>query len=87
MPVTRRVATLLLTTMWMRERDALDITMRRISGGFHPPSVMADARHQLTSISSIVKALDTMVEKPMDEVVAQDYWDLKKRVSVIAKKS
>lgn len=77
MSITRRCALNLLANMFMSERDALNNTMLRIAGGFHPPSVLADARHQLHNITTIVKQLEECATKPKDEVIARDYWEMR----------
>lgn len=82
MGISRRVATNLLATMWMGERDALNNTMMKIAGGFHPPTVLADARYQLHNISQIVQYADRIAIKPKDDIVALDYWDLKSKLQL-----
>ena len=82
MGLTRRIATNLLTTSWLMERDALNNTMMKIGGGFHPPTVMADARQHLSNITKIVNHLESIVQKPKDEIVANDYWDLVKKAEL-----
>ena len=78
MAITRRCAMNLLANMFMSEREALNNTALRISSGFHPPSVLADARCQLHNITAIVHQLEECATKPKDEVIALDYWELKK---------
>ena len=82
MGLTRRIATNLLTTSWLMERDALNNTMMKIGGGFHPPTVMADARQHLSNITKIVNHLEVITKKPKDEIVALDYWDLVKKAEL-----
>ena len=68
--------------MWMSERDALNNTMMKISGGFHPPSVLADMRHQLSTITTIINYCETIAVKPKNEVIALDYWDFKEKMKL-----
>lgn len=82
MGLTRRIATNLLTTSWMMERDALNNTMMKIGGGFHPPTVLADARQHLSNITKIVNHLEVIAKKPKDEIVAVDYWDLQRKAEL-----
>lgn len=82
MGITRRCALNLLANMFMIERDALNNTMLKISGGFHPPTVLADARHQLHNITTIVHHLEECATKPKEEVIAGDYWELKKKMGL-----
>lgn len=82
MPIARKVATNLLATMWMMERDALNNTMLKIAGGFHPPSVMADMRHQLSTITSILNYCETIVPKPKDEIIAKDYGEMMEKIKL-----
>ena len=80
MSITRRCALNLLSNMFMSERDALNNTALRITGGFAPPSVLADARCQLHNITTIVHKLEECATKPKDEVIAVDYWDFKRKL-------
>ena len=82
MGITRKVATNLLATMFMNERDALNNTMMRIASGFHPPSVLADARHQLQNINNIVQYVEEIVEKDKDTIIAQDFRELKGKMKL-----
>lgn len=82
MGLTRRIATNLLTTSWLIERDALNNTMMKIGGGFHPPTVLSDARQHLSNITKIVNHLENIVQKPKDEIVALDYWDLQRKAEL-----
>lgn len=80
--ITRRCALNLLANMFMSERDALNNTMLRISGGFHPPSVLSDARHQLHNITTIVRHLEECAVKSKDEVIAKDYWEMREMMKL-----
>jgi hypothetical protein len=79
MGIPRRLATYILTTRWLIERDALNNTMMKIGGGFHPPSVLADARQQLHNITKIVEQLEVIAPKPKEEIVAEDGFDLERK--------
>jgi hypothetical protein len=64
----------------MVERDMLNNTMLKIGCGFHPPTVLADARQHLSNITKIVSHMEELSKKPKDEIVANDYWDLKEKM-------
>lgn len=70
----------MLGTRYLVERDLLSNCVARISNGFYPPTVLADARFHSQQIQKVLVTLEEMTTKKKDEVVATDWWELEKRI-------
>jgi len=70
----------MLGTKYLIERDMLSNCIARISNGFYPPAVLNEARHHSHQIQKLLSQLEEMTTKKKDEVVAEDWWELEKRI-------
>ena len=68
--IPRSVAMYSLFTRFLITRDALSCSMNRISGGFHPPTVLEETRLQLLEINQIYEHMLKIKDAHKDEMVS-----------------
>jgi hypothetical protein len=71
--MNRGLAQSMCFTKYLIQRDCLTTSFTRMGSGFTPPTVIAEAKHYLTNIQTLVNQMEDLSKKPKDAIVAEDW--------------
>jgi hypothetical protein len=78
--IPRRIASNMLFTSYMVERDYLCANISRMSCGFMPPSVISEARQQLRNINILLEEMVKIKDNKWDDLVPYSREDIEKKM-------
>ena len=78
--IQRRIASNMLFTTYLVQRDYLCANINRMSAGFMPPSVIAEARDQVRYINILLEEMIKLKDAKWDDLVPYSREDIEKKI-------